>query len=67
MAREREELHHEMANLLSILMGITATLLDGADQDEVARRRFLEILHQETRRLERLLHEFLGTEPGNPA
>lgn len=52
---------HEMRTPLSGLIGFTSVLRDH-ELDEASRRRYLEIIHGEARRLASLLNDFLDAE-----
>lgn len=50
---------HEIKTPVTSLIGFTETLLDGALEDEETCRNFLEIIHDESQRLHRLIGDIL--------
>lgn len=50
---------HELRTPLTSIKGFVETLLDGAAEDPRVRERFLHIIHDETRRLQRLIEDLL--------
>ncbi|MDR6226613.1 two-component system histidine kinase PnpS [Desmospora profundinema] len=50
---------HELKTPVTSLRGFAETLLDGAAEDPQMRREFLEIIHRESLRLERLIGDLL--------
>ncbi|OYD08395.1 two-component system histidine kinase PnpS [Paludifilum halophilum] len=50
---------HELKTPVTSLRGFAETLLDGAAEDPEMRREFLEIIHHESLRLERLIGDLL--------
>lgn len=51
---------HELRTPLTSIKGFAETLLDGADSDPEVRRRFLNIIWEETQRLHRLIDDLLS-------
>lgn len=51
---------HELRTPLTSIKGFAETLLDGADSDPEVRRRFLNIIGEETQRLHRLIDDLLS-------
>lgn len=50
---------HELATPLTTIKGFTETLLDGALEDPELSGKFLNIIHTESERMQRLIHELL--------
>nr|WP_239565533.1 ATP-binding protein [Brevibacillus fulvus] len=50
---------HELRTPITSIKGFTETLLDGALQDEEVCRNFLQIIYEESERLNRMIHEIL--------
>ncbi len=50
---------HELRTPLTSIKGFVETLLDGADEDPEVRKRFLQIIFDETGRLQRLIEDLL--------
>lgn len=50
---------HEIKTPITAVIGFTETLLDGALEDEETCRHFLQIIHQESARLHRLIRDIL--------
>lgn len=50
---------HELKTPITSVKGFTETLLDGAIDDKEIARTFLEIIHKESERLDRLVHDIL--------
>ncbi|GMA97463.1 two-component system histidine kinase PnpS [Pelosinus sp. IPA-1] len=50
---------HELATPLTTIKGFTETLLDGAIEDPQLSTKFLNIIHTESERMQRLIHELL--------
>ncbi|MDA8442865.1 MAG: ATP-binding protein [Peptococcaceae bacterium] len=50
---------HELRTPLTSIKGFAETLLDGADANPEVRQRFLQIIHAETARLQRLIEDLL--------
>lgn len=50
---------HELATPLTAIKGFTETLLDGALEDPTLRLKFLNIIHTEATRMQRLINELL--------
>lgn len=51
---------HELRTPLASLLGYVETLQDGADDDPGTRRRFLKIMHDEARRMQRLIDDLIS-------
>jgi len=51
---------HELRTPLTSIKGFVETLLDGAAEDPRVRERFLNIIYDETRRLQRLIEDLLA-------
>lgn len=50
---------HELATPLTAIKGFAETLLDGALEDPALRIKFVDIIHMEAQRMQRLIHELL--------
>jgi two-component system, OmpR family, phosphate regulon sensor histidine kinase PhoR len=50
---------HELRTPLTSIKGFVETLLDGAHEDPEVRKRFLQIIYDETARLQRLIEDLL--------
>ncbi len=50
---------HELATPLTAIKGFAETLLDGALEDPALRIKFVDIIHIEAQRMQRLIHELL--------
>lgn len=51
---------HELRTPLASLLGYVETLLDDAGDDPETRRRFLKIMHDEARRMQRLIDDLIS-------
>ncbi|WP_378954661.1 two-component system histidine kinase PnpS [Pelosinus sp. sgz500959] len=50
---------HELATPLTAIKGFAETLLDGAMEDSALRTKFINIIHSEAERMQRLINELL--------
>ncbi|UOQ44246.1 cell wall metabolism sensor histidine kinase WalK [Halobacillus salinarum] len=54
-----QNVSHELRTPLSYMRGYTEAILEGVVDSEEERQRYLQIIHQETARLSRLVHDLL--------
>ena len=50
---------HELRTPLTSIQGFVEAMVDGVISDEELRKKYLEVIHRETLRLSRLIHDLL--------